>query len=464
MNSNISVPSRGEEVSALLRIAGPLIAAYLAEMAMFLITKMVVGRLGYEELAAVGLAGHLMLESLVITMGLLSVIGVFVAEAEGSGQRHRAGHATRQGAIIAVLLGVPLTIIVWNFAHILPYLGQEPTVVAYADEYLKTLSPSVLAILGFSVLRSFVAALSRTTPVMVITVLAVVLNYFLTIGLVLGEYGLPEMGVAGAGLANSLSLWVMLIALVAYVFFKSDLRGFGLFRDRLNVDGKMIGEIFRLGAPVALLVALEAGLFMSVSILSGVLGAKTLAAFEILMSWVSIPFFVSLGLAEAAMVRVAFGVGKNNMLAARQSGVIALVLSTILVAIMIIVPLGFPQLIVDFFLEKDDPGYADVSAMVIGLLYIVAIFQVFDGLQAVAARALRGIRDTIVPVWMAAVGYWVFGIAGGAALTFGLGWGAAGLWWGLAAGLIVTGSLLSWRFWKLTSRSILKSTQVGEPS
>jgi len=110
-----------------------------------------------------------------------------------------------------------------------------------------------------------------------------------------------------------------------------------------------------------------------------------------------------------------------------------------------------PEFITLVFLEPDDPGFAQVSALAAHLLVIAAIFQVFDGLQAIAARALRGIKDTVAPLWIAAFGYWVMGIAGGCTLAFPLGLGAAGLWWGLAAGLIVTGSLLARRFVKLAS-------------
>jgi len=439
-----------DETLALLKIAVPLATAYLAELAMFLTTKAVVGRLGYEELAAVGLAGHLCLEVLIIAMGLLSVVGVFVAQAHGKKNHSEAGHAARQGFAVAILMSIPLTLIFLNFRWVLSRLGQEPAVVELASQYMWYLAPSVFAVLGFAVMRSFVAALSRTAPIMVITILAVGLNYVLTLGLVMGEFGMPAMGVAGAGLANTLSFWAMLIGILVYAWFSSDLRGYGLFRSRLRIDTATCGQIMRLGVPVAGLVAIEAGLFMSVSVLSGILGAKTLAAYEILMSWVGIPFLIALGLAEAAMVRVALGMGQGSMAAARRSGMVSMTLGIVLIALLIVVPLAFPQFIVDFFLDRDDPGYDEILSMVTSLLAIVAIFQVFDGLQAVASRALRGLKDTIFPLWIAAAGYWVLGIGVGCYLTFVLDWGEVGLWWGLALGLIVTGSLLAWRFHRLT--------------
>jgi MATE family multidrug resistance protein len=116
------------------------------------------------------------------------------------------------------------------------------------------------------------------------------------------------------------------------------------------------------------------------------------------------------------------------------------------------VPLGLPDVITRVFLEPGDPGFERVSALAARLLVIVAVFQVFDGLQAIASRALRGMKDTVAPLWLAGFGYWVLGIGGGCLLTFPLGLGAEGLWWGLALGLIVTGNLLAWRFLRLSGR------------
>ncbi len=198
---------------------------------------------------------------------------------------------------------------------------------------------------------------------------------------------------------------------------------------------------------------LEVGLFMTVSILSGVLGVETLAAYEVLLGWIGIPFVIALGLAEATMVRVAYGVGRDSIAAARQAGLLGMAMGIAILGLLVVIPLGLPELIARMFLEPGDPGFARVAALSAQLLVIAAIFQVFDGLQAIASRALRGIKDTVAPLWLAGFGYWVLGIGGGCLLTFPAGLGVVGLWWGLACGLIVTGCLLAWRFLKLTGRA-----------
>lgn len=445
-----SPSSSAVEVAALSKIAFPLIAAYLGEYAMLQTTKVVVGHLGYRELAAVGISNDITFEFLVVFMGLLSIIGVFVAQAEAVGDKKAAGNATRQALIYATLLGLPLSVLVWNLDIVLAATGQSQAIIDLAIPYLKALSASVLPILWFNVLRTYVAALAQPRAMMVITLIAVVVNYFVTVALVHGSALTPAMGLAGAGTAISIVSWLMLVALVVHIANKEQLRGYGLFRDRVRIDLGVWRDITWLGVPVAGLVFLEAGMFMFVSILSGILGPKVLAASQILMGWVGLPFVIALGIAEATMIRVAYGTGTGQMAVARHSGIVGMVFGSSLISMLVVVPLLFPERIVDVFIDPSQPGSDDVARLAISLMGVVAIFQVFDGLQAIASRALRSMKDTMVPLLLAGLGYWGCGIGGGAVLAFGLDWQATGLWWGLAVGLIVTGSLLAWRFIRLT--------------
>jgi len=443
-------PAWPAEASVLLKIALPLVAAYLAEFAMFITTRIVVGRLGYHELAAVGLSGDLSFEVLVISMGLLSIVGVLVAQASGAGRKQDARHAARQGFLVATIIGVPATVLVYNLAPLLALTGQDPKVVALTAPYLHRLAGFVLPVLWFAILRNFVSALGHTGAVMVITVAAVGLNYLLTLGLVHGAFGLPALGIAGAGWATNIVSWIMLACLALYVLKVSHLRDYSLFAGELRLDVEVCREIARLGLPAAGLVALESGLFSAVSVLSGTIGAESLAAYQVLTGWIGIPFVIALGLAEASMVRVAYGMGRGSLAWSRRAGLLGMGIGVAILGTLVVVPLGLPDLITRVFLDPDDHGFCGIAALVARLFQIVVIFQVFDGLQAIASRALRGLRDTVAPLWLAGFGYWVLGIGGGCLLAFPLGLGAVGLWWGMALGLMATGSLLAWRFWRLT--------------
>ena len=261
-----------------------------------------------------------------------------------------------------------------------------------------------------------------------------------------GGFGLEPLGLFGAGFATTLVSWFMFLAMLQHVYRKPLLRGYGLFRVRWRAHWATCREILTLGTPVAGLAFLEAGLFVAVAVLSGVIGAKTLAAYEITIAWVGIPFVIAFGLAEATMIRVAHAIGRGSLHGARRAGFLGLTLVVAIVAVMVIVPIAFTERIIRIFILPDDPGYEEVSRLASQFLHIGALFMIFDGLQATAARALRGMKDNLVPLWIAGFGYWVLGIGGGALLAFYFGLEGAGLWWGLAAGLAVAGCLLTLRF------------------
>ncbi len=446
---------------SLLMIAGPLAAAYLAELAMSLTTKSIVGQLGYRELAGIGLAADTAAEIVVVLVGTLSVVGVLVAQAEGAARKADAGLAARQGLIVATALGVAATAMIWHLDVLLSWTGQDPEIIALMGPYLKPLSASVLPVLWFFALRTFVAALAKTWAILLITVVAVGLNYVLSLGLVHGAFGLPALGVAGAGWAKTIVSSLMFLAVLAYTYFTPTFRGYGLFRGRLSLDLGVCREIFRLGIPVAGIVILEMGLFAAVAIFSGLLGAVPLATYQVMLAWIGIAFMTAHGLAEAGMVRVAHGIGRNSLASARQAGLLTFAMGVSWLVLLIAVPLKYPEPLVRIFLEESDPGFSQVLSLTTQLLYLAAFFQIFDGLQVMASLALRGLKDTIVPLWCAALGYWVFGVGGGWFLAFPLGMGAHGLWWGMAVGLTVTGSLLAVRFVVLTASMAENDTRLA---
>jgi len=446
------------ELRAILRISGPLAAAYLAEIAMGITDMLFVGRLGSVEFAAVGLASSVLFEILIVAVGVVSMVAVFAAEARGAGSSEGVRRAVRQGFLVALVLGIPGTIIGLKLAPVLAMTGQDPQVIVFSDRYLQAAAWSVIPYLLFVVLRSFVAALSRAGCVMLITVAAIGINALLTYGLVFGELGMPALGVAGAGWATTITTWLMLAALVIHSITSQHFRHFHLYATGLRVDVPLFKEIFRLGAPVAGISLLESGMFVAVSIFMGVLGASWLAANQIMFNVLAVAFVIALAIGEATGVRVAHGLGAGAPRDIRQSAFIGIGLGTAVMIFSASVLWLFPQQIVSVFLDVGDAGNADVLASAVILATIAAVFQVFDGLQAVASRALRGMKDTLVPMWIASIGYWILGVIGGWVLCFPLGYGAIGLWWGLALGLIVTAVALVWR---LALRTRVDDSRAG---
>lgn len=446
-------PSRLLEVKALIVIALPLIFAYLADVLMIITAKMVVGRLGATELAAAGISTDLSYQMCIILMGFFSVVGVLVSEARGALNRERIVPELVRGMILAGLLGLVVTVVVLNLGPVMRALGQQPQVIELAAPYYTGFAFAMLPIVWFGVLRSFAAAMMNTGFVLAVTVVTVILNYVLMQGLVHGSFGFARMGIAGAGFAWAVSMWFKFLCLAVYTFMI--IRRHRLPLHQGTIGGpRAYGPLVRLGLPVAGIVAMESGLFAATSLLSGVMGTVELASYQIVMGWIAIPFVISLGISEAAMVRVAYFVGARDPAAARQAGNLGMVVGVGVPLLLVVVPLLAPGLISRIFLDPTDPNFQKIGALVVTLLLIAAVFQVFDGLQAIASHALRGLKDAVVPLIIAGIGYWLIGLGSGYVFGFHFGWGAPGLWGGVAIGLAFTGTLLAWRFELLAKRQL----------
>ncbi len=453
--------SRGEW-RALISTALPLAASYLAEMAMWFTDIAIVGHLGSIELAAVGLAGDLMSEAFLVVASIVSVVAVFAATSMGEEDHEGVRRSIQQGLWVATFASIPLMCLCWNLPALLGLTPQDPRVLDVAGEYLRAATWGLLPGMYFLVLRQYLSVISRANIVVWVTVGAIVLNAALSYSLVFGVWGLPALGAMGAGLATSLISWGMFGVLVFYIESERATNDFPLLRNFPRPDVASWRKIFRLGFPAAGVTFLETGMFSALAILIGTIGANELAASQIVLIFAATTFSVSMALGEAAGIRVAFHIGARNPSRSRSAGMKGIVLGVLFMGIMAIVFLTIPDLLTRTFIDPDDVTSQEVAGIAATLFGIMAIFELFDGAQAVASRVLRSLHDAIIPMSLAGVGCWVFGIGGGYVLAFPFGMGAAGLWWGLVLGLGVTSSVLTWRYHVLSRALIQDVATDGE--
>jgi MATE family multidrug resistance protein len=219
--------------------------------------------------------------------------------------------------------------------------------------------------------------------------------------------------------------------------------------------------VFRLGWPIAGLYAVEVGLFSASSLLMGRFGAVAVAAHQICLSLSSLTFMVPFAIGQAATVRVGFHMGVGAVARARLAGFLAIVLGIGFMAGMAVAIALGRQLVFAFFLDAGDPNYDAVVSLGMTLLAVACVYQTFDGAQVVAAGVLRGVKDTRVPMLLAAFGYWGLGMSAGVGLAFWVGLGPVGLWWGFVSGLSTVSILLTLRFRALMNRYMAVQARHG---
>jgi multidrug resistance protein, MATE family len=437
------------ELRATLALAIPLAAANLAQMAMGVTNTAMVGRLGSTPLAAAGLGGAFYFTIGVILQGVLFAVAPLAAYALGAGDRAAVARTTGAGLVLAGLLSVPFVGSLVTLDRLLAALGYDAVLAADIGRYLRALAWGGPAFLAFGTLRSLFSALGQARPLMTVLFFCVGSNAILNWALIFGHLGSPALGIVGSGYASAVNQWLMLAGLAACTRNLRALAGFGLLRGALAASRRDICEILRLGWPIGGVRGIEVGLFLAAGVLIGLFGAAALAAHQLVLNAASISFMVPLGLSQAATVRVAHEFGAGRTLAARRAGLVAIVLGIGFMGAASALLWAAPRAIIAAYVNVADPANRDLVQIARRLILIAAVFQLFDGTQTIAIGALRGYRDTMMPLALAAAGFWGVGFAGGWLLAFPLGGGAVGLWWGLAAGLAVVAMLLTGRLWLL---------------
>jgi multidrug resistance protein, MATE family len=432
-----------EELLQMIRLAAPLVLAELGWMAMGVVDTMFVGRVGAEAIGAIGLGTMVFYGIAICAAGLLLGLDTLVAQAFGAGNRPDCHRSLVSGIWLAGLM-IPLVMgMIWALEGILPHLGVDPEVLRATQPYLHALIWSAPPLLIYFALRRYLQALHMARPIMITLLSANLVNLAGNWILVLGHLGAPRLGAEGSGWATCLSR-VYMAAALAYVLWKLDPE---IVRISWRPDLVRMWTLVKLGAPAAGQMALEIGVFATVTVLVSRLNATALAGHQIALTTVSTTFMMPLGISSAAAVRVGFALGREDRLTAARAGWMALGLGAAVMSVAAIVLLGAPEWIARLFTPE-----AAVIAAAATILRVAAFFQLFDGLQIVVTGSLRGAGDTRTPMVCHLVGYWIIGLPLGAILCFGRGLGAPGLWMGLSAGLIAIGIVLAAFWWRTAQR------------
>jgi len=434
------------EIRQTLHLGAPMILAQLAHMSMTFVDTIMVGWLGTRQLAGVALGGAVFFPVLLMTLGVLMAVGPMVAQGYGGGDRDAIRDAVRQGLWLATLLGVVAFLALWQGSWMLRWAGQEEETVVLTEGYLRAITWGVVPELWFVVLRQFVEGLSRPRVVLIITTAGLLLNVGANYILMYGKLGFPALGLVGCGWASALVYWTMFLVMVLFILKSDGLRPYRVLSHLGGPDWHRFSEVFRMGWPIGLMQGFEVGLFSATALLMGILGKTALAAHQIALQCASFSYMVPLGLSFAVSVRVGQAVGRKDLQGARRAGHVGMGLGASFMVVAALCFWIFPRYILSLFLGTDASANDEVVFHAVGFLAIAAIFQVFDGLQATAAGALRGLKDTRTPMIVALISYWIVGLSSGYLLAFQFGWQGTGLWWGLVLGLSTAALLLSWRF------------------
>jgi MATE family multidrug resistance protein len=439
--------SYGAHARATLALGLPLIGSHLAQMALHVTDTVMLGWYSVEALAAGVLGASSFFVIFILGSGFAQAVMPLVATALGQGDETQVRRDTRMGLWLSIAFGVLCYPVFWWSEHILLALGQSPEVAALGQDYLRVAGLGMVPALGVMALKGYLAAFERTQVVLWATIAAVAANAAMNWALIFGNWGAPELGVVGAAVASVVSQGLTVLCLAIYAGWLPELRRFRLFQRFWRADWTGLRRVFRLGWPIGLTGLAESGLFHASALMMGWIGTQELAAHGIALEACALAFMVHLGLSNAATVRVGWADGAGDAANLRRGARVAIALSAGFGLVVIFFFLTIPEPILSLFLDTSRPDSADIIRIGVVLLAFGAMFQMADAMQVIALGLLRGIRDTRVPLVIAALSYWVIGIPASYLLAFRLDMGAQGLWLGLVIGLTLAAVLLMLRFW-----------------
>lgn len=435
-------------ISASLKLGIPLVIAQIAHMLITVIDTIMLGWLGVDELAAGTLASQLFFVFLIFALGFGTAIMPLVSGALGKGNDKEVRRSARMGLWALFGLSVIFLVPLHFTQEILISIKQQDHLANLAGNYMDIAKWSIVPAFLLVGLRNFLTAIEQAKIVMWFTLTTTALNAFLNYVLIFGNFGAPRLEMEGAAIATLISNIFACLITGLYVWKHSSTKQFDLFNRLWIPDWQAFNQVIRLGFPISLTILAEAGLFTAATVMVGWIGTIPLAAHGIALQIASIAFMVPLGLSQVATVRVGRAVGRNDKIAIDLAGKAPILLSIGFAIFSGLLLILIPEPLIRLFL---DPNNADVNAVLsyaTNLLIVAAIFQLVDGLQVVGAGALRGLRDTKIPMIMAAIAYWPVGAFVAWLLGIMLGFGGIGVWAGLAIGLTCAAIMVCYRFLK----------------
>jgi MATE family multidrug resistance protein len=443
----LSAPTRHawrDEIRATVSLAWPLVLTNVSQSLIQATDVLLLGWVGPRTLAAGMLGVNLYVAFLIFGMGLVYAASPIIARELGarSNSVRDVRRTVRQTMWAATAIAIPVWVILWHAGPILVLLGQEPALAAEAELFVHALQWGFLPALFYLVLRSYVAALEQPIWSLVVGLSGVAFNAIVNYGLIFGHFGLPRLGLVGAGIGSSLANSFMFGAMALVIILHPRFRRYRLFGRFWRADRERFVAVWRLGLPIAVTLALEVTIFNAAVFLMGWIGESAVAAHAVALQLAALTFMVPLGLSQAVTVRVGLALGRGDRDGVGRAGWTAFALGVSFMSAMALLMLAFPYRLVTLFLDPANPANATVIPLAISYLFVAALFQIFDGAQAVGAGMLRGLHDTRVPMIYAATGYWVIGLATAVGLAFGLGWQGVGIWTGLATGLAVVSVMM----------------------
>ena len=407
---------------------------------------MMVGRCGTAELGAASFVNNMFNLVIVFSTGFSYGLTPFVGNHYGRGENASVGRILKNALAVNAVVAAGLMALMFILYLNIHRLGQPAELLPLMRPYYIVLLISLLFVLLFNAFKQFADGITDTVTPMAIILGGNVVNIFLNWILIYGNWGMPRMGLLGAGVATLTARILMLLCFVFVFFAAKRYRPYVQGFKDAAVNRKDFAALNKMGMPVGLQMGMETASFSLSTIMVGWLGTVALAAHQVMLTVGQLGFMMYYGMAAAVAVRASNFHGQGDMLRVKEN-----VSAGFKIILVMAAAVSIPLLIVRNSLGYFFTDSAEVAAMVAQLVIPFVIYQFGDGLQCNYSNALRGISDVKMVMVYAFIAYFLISLPSAYLFGFVFDWGLTGIWMSFPLGLTSAGLLFYRRYRKSIS-------------
>lgn len=435
------------ELIEITTLGVPAILSQLSQMSLGVIDTMMAGRVSAEALAAIAVGTNIVNPVIVFILGIFLALNPIVAHLNGRGDFQKIGALFQLSLVVALFLSIPAILLLTNSEWLMEIIGIQQSLIDTVQGYLTACSLGIIPLFGFLALRFCNEGLFSTKAIMLVSFSAIPFNIVFNIWFIWGGLGIPAFGAVGVGYATALVWLVMFTGMALYTVMTKRYLHLSITDVWHKIDLKQLKEIFTIGLPMGIGVGMEIAMFAIIGLMIGRFQIEVVAAHQVAINIASMAYMVPLGLSIAISARVGFFAGREKYVELMRSAKIGIILSMSLATLSALGMYAFSTPLVSLYTND-----TQVLMIAAGLLSLAAIFQWSDALQVSLSGALRGLKDTQIPMYISAVAYWLLGFPTGYYLAEIAEVGVRGYWIGIIVGLSTAAIMLLLRWLSLTRK------------
>jgi len=455
-NSNIH-HSISSEVKSSLSVSIPLIASQLIlSMSGFIGTAMI-AHVNKMALAASVLVNMIWWTLSVLFLGLLNSTSVLVSQQYGAKNYKAISEVMGQAFLLGALICTPVMLIIACSPFFLKWSNQSVEVLNYARIYFHSLLWCIPGLLLLIIQEQFLTGIGRTKLVLAISILEVPIEVALIYVLVFGKLGIPALGIAGVGYGFTLAFSLTAIVLAIYLYYSKSAKQFAIFAGIGKFNKTYFNELLRVGWPIGMMYLIEVGAFAVATFFIARFSSITLAAHQIAFQYLGVTINIVFGMAQTVTIRIGQAAGRNDAVGVNYAAFVGMLLSASIMFLIAIIYFACPHLLISLDIDTQQANNTQLIKQASMLLGIIGIFQLFENFRIIEVGALRGLKDTKIPMLVSFISFWLVGLVSAYIFGFNFNLGGAGVWWGLTLGMACGAMILFFRM-----RHILRNVDLQE--